>query len=826
MIAKNGEDVLDDSRAEEHKKGLHTLADAYEDYVNNVLQFLKNKIRNLEKKKVKFSTYEQKALAGEHLDSGQLSCLNNAQEMQNNLAFAQDLQKSFILMNTEFQKAQHKALQRDTIQNKEYDRKRLKHVIELQYVLEHLGHKCIRQDFTTGCNGAVLLSAEEFAYMDELYQLVHPFRDRDMSFDEQIDRASCCLYEYLSRSEKTVAGSTYKKLHKVVQKVIDSGYFETLPNYSSSDEEDQIQNCKVVLLGKSLQNPSHTSHDLTSKPTESLGMANSHSSIVLAKEFVNRNYVTAVESQKPNEGQKLQVTPLEKRSPKDRKWHELQSETSISEVRCLTRQDSAHQKLQNLIKQIQGTYSFLQDSVLDEDGPTKDKSPFTAPSSTNGLENARRTILQPVLEECHDMSSSSSTLSSSPTLLQPSVSAIELYGETSPKFVDVSGMSATPTACNSSQTILSCPSLEYDGISQLNGFCDASTTTTTAITSTTTASTAQVSTSSLFSHSLRLGGVDQSFNSTGQVRATRQADQPSNLMAQPVLPPFVPAAAAVQPANVVPTQGFHFTRGVRGRGPRFSVEGYRPANMYRTSFENYHPLYQPLQNAIYMQPSIPIHDMSGMALQRPENFHQQNYVRNAYLGMRGAMRSWSDSSHQASPEQDETFNSGDSGQGETRSITPIDVAMGGQGGPAILPVGLCPMPQQVRVAFSASRTYNFFPGILDQPISFDTLTTVLGECFDTMTGRFHCPINGTYIFFFHILKLAVNVPLYVNLMKNNEVLVSAYANDGAPDHETASNHVLIRLLQGDQVWLRLHRGTIYGSSWKYSTFSGYLIYLD
>uniref|UniRef100_UPI00358F4651 caprin-2 isoform X4 n=1 Tax=Myxine glutinosa TaxID=7769 RepID=UPI00358F4651 len=783
MIAKNGEDVLDDSRAEEHKKGLHTLADAYEDYVNNVLQFLKNKIRNLEKKKVKFSTYEQKALAGEHLDSGQLSCLNNAQEMQNNLAFAQDLQKSFILMNTEFQKAQHKALQRDTIQNKEYDRKRLKHVIELQYVLEHLGHKCIRQDFTTGCNGAVLLSAEEFAYMDELYQLVHPFRDRDMSFDEQIDRASCCLYEYLSRSEKTVAGSTYKKLHKVVQKVIDSGYFETLPNYSSSDEEDQIQNCKVVLLGKSLQNPSHTSHDLTSKPTESLGMANSHSSIVLAKEFVNRNYVTAVESQKPNEGQKLQVTPLEKRSPKDRKWHELQvsiastpqevvsqqslhppqSETSISEVRCLTRQDSAHQKLQNLIKQIQGTYSFLQDSVLDEDGPTKDKSPFTAPSSTNGLENARRTILQPVLEECHDMSSSSSTLSSSPTLLQPSVSAIELYGETSPKFVDVSGMSATPTACNSSQTILSCPSLEYDGISQLNGFCDASTTTTTAITSTTTASTAQVSTSSLFSHSLRLGGVDQSFNSTGQVRA---------------------------------------------------------------SFENYHPLYQPLQNAIYMQPSIPIHDMSGMALQRPENFHQQNYVRNAYLGMRGAMRSWSDSSHQASPEQDETFNSGDSGQGETRSITPIDVAMGGQGGPAILPVGLCPMPQQVRVAFSASRTYNFFPGILDQPISFDTLTTVLGECFDTMTGRFHCPINGTYIFFFHILKLAVNVPLYVNLMKNNEVLVSAYANDGAPDHETASNHVLIRLLQGDQVWLRLHRGTIYGSSWKYSTFSGYLIYLD
>uniref|UniRef100_A0A8C4QPY8 Caprin-1 dimerization domain-containing protein n=1 Tax=Eptatretus burgeri TaxID=7764 RepID=A0A8C4QPY8_EPTBU len=357
MIAKNGEDVLDGARADERKKGLHTLANVYEDYVNNVLQFLKTKIRNLEKKKVKFATYEKKALTGEHLDSGQLSCLNNAQEMHNNLAFAQDLQKSFILMNTEFQKAQRKVLQHDAIQRKECDHKRLKRVIELQYVLEHLGHKYIRQDFMTGRNGAVLLSAEEFTYMDELYQLVHPFRDWGMRFDEQIERASCFLYEYLSRSEKAVAGTTYKKLHQVVQKVIDSGYFETLPYYSSSDDEDEVQNCKMVQLGKPLQNHSHTSLDIpTSKSAESLVMLNSHSSIVLAKE---------------------------KHLPKDQKWHELQvsiastqqevvsqqslhqpqSQTSMSDVRCLTRQDSAHQKLQNLIKQIQGTYSFLQVST-------------------------------------------------------------------------------------------------------------------------------------------------------------------------------------------------------------------------------------------------------------------------------------------------------------------------------------------------------------------------------------------------------------------------------------------------------------------------------
>nr|KAF6493979.1 caprin family member 2 [Rousettus aegyptiacus] len=86
--------------------------------------------------------------------------------------------------------------------------------------------------------------------------------------------------------------------------------------------------------------------------------------------------------------------------------------------------------------------------------------------------------------------------------------------------------------------------------------------------------------------------------------------------------------------------------------------------------------------------------------------------------------------------------------------------------------------------------------------------------------------EGHLVVLGQIQELAVNVPLYVNLMKNEEVLVSAYANDGAPDHETASNHAILQLFQGDQIWLRLHRGAIYGSSWKYSTFSGYLLYQD
>uniref|UniRef100_A0A3B5LTC6 C1q domain-containing protein n=1 Tax=Xiphophorus couchianus TaxID=32473 RepID=A0A3B5LTC6_9TELE len=189
---------------------------------------------------------------------------------------------------------------------------------------------------------------------------------------------------------------------------------------------------------------------------------------------------------------------------------------------------------------------------------------------------------------------------------------------------------------------------------------------------------------------------------------------------------------------------------------------------------------------------------------------------------------WSDSSQVSSPDRDGAFTVVDSGHGDSLSVSTVEVPLTPHSHPptALLSMPLYPLSQPLRVAFTASRTANFAPGNLDQPIVFDQLHSNLGEMYNTHIGRFTCPVNGTYVFIFHILKLAISVPLYVNLMRNEEVMVSAYANDGAPDHETASNHAILPLFQGDQVWLRLHRGAIYGSTWKYSTFSGFLLYQD
>ncbi|XP_048404890.2 caprin-2 isoform X10 [Stegostoma tigrinum] len=313
-------------------------------------------------------------------------------------------------------------------------------------------------------------------------------------------------------------------------------------------------------------------------------------------------------------------------------------------------------------------------------------------------------------------------------------------------------------------------------------------------------------------------------------------------------PVFLPHS---QPSNPLPrpNQPYFGSRGaVRGaaRSGRGIANAYRgSSNGYKgvqIGFDGYRGIPIP-GNGTYGP--FPSREYPGMPYTPRESGYQQNYKRGTGVGPRGTMRAaewkifqplagpnystagWSDSPQMSSPEQDsEHFNnSGDSGQGDSRSITPVDVPGTSQAA-TLLPVHVYPLPQQMRVAFSTARTSNFTPGSLDQPIIFDLLLNNLGETFDFQLGRFTCPVNGTYVFIFHMLKLAVNVPLYVNLMKNDEVLCSAYANDGAPDHETASNHAVLQLFQGDQIWLRLHRGAIYGSSWKYSTFSGYLLYQD
>lgn len=77
----------------------------------------------------------------------------------------------------QIQKTVKKATRREQLKREEAERKRLKAVLEVQYLLEQLGEESVRQDLTQSSGDAPLLTESELRGLDEFYKLIGPERD-------------------------------------------------------------------------------------------------------------------------------------------------------------------------------------------------------------------------------------------------------------------------------------------------------------------------------------------------------------------------------------------------------------------------------------------------------------------------------------------------------------------------------------------------------------------------------------------------------------------------------------------------------------------------
>ncbi|XP_042651429.1 caprin-2 isoform X2 [Tyto alba] len=1112
---------------------------AYETYIDNGLICLKHKIRNIEKKKLKLEDYKDRLKKGEALNQDQLEAVEKYDEVVHNLEFAKELQKTFSGLSQDLLKAQRKAQRRESLLKLEAEKKKLRTILQVQYVLQNFTQEHVQKDFKGGVNGAIYLPSKELDYLIRFAKLTCPERNENLSVEDQMEQSSLYFWDLLEGSEKPVVGTTYKHMKDLLSKLLDSGYFESIPTPRTTVPVKELEEVNR----KSERTRQMSKGESVKEPESIMELMKSE---IQPQEFLNRRYLPEAEysvkkkpeepksweaecarkqeppkswemlvdiedqKQKPEtlkpwearvrqqepkrpdspkpwearvkeeeqkrestkpwearveeeeqkkreapkvwiaraqeekeppkpwvakvreeqdqkkqespkpwvakvreeqeqkkqespkpwvtkvkeepeqkqESQKPWVTqtreqpeqkkpeplkswempvreepeqkkqepvkawaahvreePEQKKQETREAWEKADRQQQVSsqqlqnppkswgaasvgpkeqmgpkkfdmepkEVPKPVHQPAAEfcststlpkdpvlrrEKLQDLMTQIQGTYNFMQESILDFDKASpsaigSSQPPSVTPASSpvaskeQKLPSQSDFLQQPLQAAASSMTlhgsntslaSADQTLSGSEPedLVTPQASAslsqetekytsqplyqtssrisepliskkIEIAQATiplpsepqSPLPTSSTSMSPvppaqsfqSPPASSSSVTITAAPFQAMQTVFKVNAPLPPR-------------KDQETKEDSSYS-----AGYNQSFSTAStqtppqcQLQSSHVAEQTSlsqeslssavNYQPDGAVPvsngslAFYPAQTNVIPR---PPQPYINSRGsVRGsaRGGRSLANSYRSPGGYK-GFDAYRGS-PSIANGSYGQLQFPGRDYAGMPYSQRDVNYQQCYKRGGITsGPRANSRAgWSDSSQVSSPERDnETFNSGDSGQGDSRSITPVDMPVTSQAA-TILPVHVYPLPQQMRVAFSAARTSNLAPGTLDQPIVFDLLLNNLGETFDIQLGRFNCPVNGTYVFIFHMLKLAVNVPLYVNLMKNEEVLVSAYANDGAPDHETASNHAVLQLFQGDQIWLRLHRGAIYGSSWKYSTFSGYLLYQD
>ncbi|KAK6302860.1 cerebellin-1-like [Coregonus clupeaformis] len=131
-----------------------------------------------------------------------------------------------------------------------------------------------------------------------------------------------------------------------------------------------------------------------------------------------------------------------------------------------------------------------------------------------------------------------------------------------------------------------------------------------------------------------------------------------------------------------------------------------------------------------------------------------------------------------------------------------------------------------RVAFSATRQTNHEPTDMSNRtmiIYFDQILVNVGNHFDQESSVFLAPRRGVYSFNFHVVKAYNRQTIQVSLMLNGWPTISAFAGDMDVTREAATNAGLVIMERGDKAYLKLERGNLMGG-WKYSTFSGFLVF--
>ncbi|XP_052458076.1 caprin-1 isoform X1 [Carassius gibelio] len=357
------------------------LASAPCEALKQVLGVIDKKVRNMEKKKSKLDDYQTRKNKGERLNQDQLEALSKAPEVAHNLDFARELQKSFLALNVEIQKSVKKATRREQLKREEVERKRLKAVLEVQYLLEQLGEESVRQDLTQSSGDAPVLTESELTGLDEFYKLIGPERDSSVRLAEQFEEASLHLWELLEGRDKAVAGTTYKALKESLDKMLLSGYFDRAPTHQNGVCEEET--------GATAAAESSESEE---RPAEPEGAAEEYTETIEVEEteFVNRQFIPEATYSSSDKEQGAEwntssqaVSALQQPQQPPAAMSPALVSSEAHTLNAVLPPPAADpvvrkQAVQDLMAQMQGTFNFMQDSMLEFEGPPLDPAIVSA----------------------------------------------------------------------------------------------------------------------------------------------------------------------------------------------------------------------------------------------------------------------------------------------------------------------------------------------------------------------------------------------------------------------------------------------------------------
>uniref|UniRef100_A0AAQ5X2Y7 Cell cycle associated protein 1b n=1 Tax=Amphiprion ocellaris TaxID=80972 RepID=A0AAQ5X2Y7_AMPOC len=573
--------------------------------LKQVLCVIDKKVRNMEKKKSKLDDYQVRKNKGEGLNQDQLEALAKYQEVMNNLEFARELQKTFIALGQDIQKVVKKSARREQLQREEAEQRRLKTVLELQFLLDRLGEDTVRQDLKQGVGGIPLLTDGDLAAFDEFYKLVGPDRDQNVRLADQYEDASVHLWDLLEGKDMVVVGTTYKALKETLDQVLLSGYFDRIPSHQNGVCEDEEEE----------------------EPAAAAAVAES----------------SEAEEQTVDPGSVQPAAP-----PVALETHPMNLTSPVPPTDPMVRK----QVVQDLMAQMQGTYNFMQDSMLEFDGQAIDPAIVSAqPMKPAQNMDVPQMVCSPVLSE-----SRLSQPNSVP--VQPEPTQVSIYFKKSFRGSCVFLLQQTSMSLSSEQPP---PSTALPPASQTQVFQPVSKAPHSSGINVNAAPFQSMQTvfnlnapvppanetEALNAASQYQNSYNPAFNSQSQ-HPVEQTEMQSEQL-QSVVGAFHsqdPSGGHQQPSQQGPgfgrqTQSFYNSRGMSRGGPRNArgmINGYRgSSNGFRGGYEGYRPPFANTPNSGYGQTQFNTpRDYSNGNYQR--DGYQQNYKRGAGQGPRGVSR--------------------------------------------------------------------------------------------------------------------------------------------------------------------------------------------
>lgn len=239
------------------------------DASKTALLLVEKKVRNLEKRKQKLDGYKKQMDGGEELNDDQKKAIANLASVELSLEMAKDLHKQFQQMHVEHHKQLKKQARREQVASQaaqhSADVVKVCQVLELQSLMDNLSED-VRADFLNGSNGAISVKEEEFAQIDGFYKLITPDSDSDVEITKQIKAAGEHIVHFLNGSSTEVAGTTYKSLLEVVERIKKCGYFD--PNKPTTEATNEVDEEEEGSSGLSTPNGelSGSGDDISAEP--------------------------------------------------------------------------------------------------------------------------------------------------------------------------------------------------------------------------------------------------------------------------------------------------------------------------------------------------------------------------------------------------------------------------------------------------------------------------------------------------------------------------------------------------------------------------------